>query len=197
MRLLLTTPTTTEGGSHDRIWSSLQGAIERSESSRTAVAIPETPPPVEAPPVTIRSRFVAGLGRFLRTPEKMVTVAAVVIGLGVRVYVQMSGNMPQIRLTVPPPALGRVRHQSWRYAATLGWNPRRSLRRVACRWRPAGEHDRTVELEGEAEFDVVHDPMRPFRVQAGRALVVDIGTRFDVRLYATDRSARVAVAEGR
>ena len=48
---------------------------------------------------------------------------------------------------------------------------------------------------GEAEFEVVHEPKRPFRVFAGSAEAVDIGTQFDVRLE--HDSTVVTVVEGR
>ncbi len=46
-----------------------------------------------------------------------------------------------------------------------------------------GKTERLVTVtSGQAEFDVTHDPARAFRVIAGSAEVVDLGTRFDVRL---------------
>jgi transmembrane sensor len=48
---------------------------------------------------------------------------------------------------------------------------------------------------GEAAFEVTHAPGRAFRVLAGPAQVVDLGTRFDVRRE--DHSAVVTVVEGR
>jgi transmembrane sensor len=59
-----------------------------------------------------------------------------------------------------------------------------------------GRGARTVQLEGEAVFDVAHDPARPFRVYAGNAITEDIGTRFDVRAYGGDGLVWVAVTEG-
>jgi transmembrane sensor len=57
------------------------------------------------------------------------------------------------------------------------------------------EHHRQVVLEaGEAVFEVVHDERRPFRVTAGSAQVLDVGTRFDVRLK--PEATLVTVAEG-
>lgn len=57
------------------------------------------------------------------------------------------------------------------------------------------QKERLVTLAaGEADFEVAHEPSRPFRVFAGPAEVVDLGTRFDVRLQ--DGSTRVIVAEG-
>ncbi len=52
-----------------------------------------------------------------------------------------------------------------------------------------------VLTSGEAEFEVEHEPARPFRVLAGPAEIVDVGTRFDVRLR--NDSTVVTVVEGR
>ena len=49
---------------------------------------------------------------------------------------------------------------------------------------------------GEAHFDVVHDPSRPFLVHAGQALIRDVGTQFEVRLH-SDRDVDVLVDQGR
>lgn len=48
--------------------------------------------------------------------------------------------------------------------------------------------------DGQALFQVRHDPVRPFRVHAGSAVVQAVGTQFDVRLYSD--KAMVAVIEG-
>jgi len=58
-----------------------------------------------------------------------------------------------------------------------------------------GKKQRSVTLlSGQAEFEVVHDSDRPFRVFAGPAVIVDLGTQFDVRLERD--SAVVTVVEG-
>jgi transmembrane sensor len=59
-----------------------------------------------------------------------------------------------------------------------------------------GDASRSVELRGEALFDVVHDAERPFSVRAGGAEIHDLGTAFTV---STDPGAavRVAVTKGR
>ncbi len=55
--------------------------------------------------------------------------------------------------------------------------------------------ERLVELErGEALFQVAHNDRRRFRVAAGAAGVLDVGTRFDVRR--SPDTVRVTVAEG-
>ena len=58
------------------------------------------------------------------------------------------------------------------------------------------DSERSVTLTaGEAAFEVVHEPTRPFRVLAGSAKVVDVGTVFDVRRL--DRATIVTVMQGR
>jgi len=59
-----------------------------------------------------------------------------------------------------------------------------------------GKTERLVMLRsGQADFEVAHEPHRAFRVIAGSAEVVDLGTQFDVRLE--HDSTVVTVVEGR
>jgi len=56
--------------------------------------------------------------------------------------------------------------------------------------------ERSVTLTaGEADFEVIHDAARPFRVFAAAAQVTDVGTVFDVRLR--NDAAVVTVLQGR
>lgn len=55
--------------------------------------------------------------------------------------------------------------------------------------------NRIVVLEsGEANFDVHHESLRAFNVQAGKLNIRDIGTRFSVRLH--DVAVPVAILQG-
>jgi transmembrane sensor len=64
---------------------------------------------------------------------------------------------------------------------------------VAVRLSPT---ERVVVLDaGEASFEVTHEAGRPFQVVAGAARVLDLGTRFDVRLE--PEATLVTVVEGR
>ena len=60
----------------------------------------------------------------------------------------------------------------------------------------AGRRDRDLYLEGEALFEVTHDPSRAFRVHAGRGVIRDIGTRFTVRAYSATSPIEVVVTDG-
>lgn len=55
---------------------------------------------------------------------------------------------------------------------------------------------RAVQLTGEAYFDVVHDPNRPFLVGTAVARVRVTGTAFNVRAFAAEDSVEVSVTRG-
>ena len=57
--------------------------------------------------------------------------------------------------------------------------------------------ERSVELAGEALFDVTHDPARPFTVKTASINIRVVGTVFDVKEYANDLTASVSVASGK
>lgn len=55
---------------------------------------------------------------------------------------------------------------------------------------------RTIEIiHGQAQFTVVHDPARPFKVKAGDHTIVDVGTVFTVDFV--DQTVQVALIEGK
>lgn len=66
--------------------------------------------------------------------------------------------------------------------------------RLVARHR-AGTRPDAVQLEGEAWFELAHDPEHPFTVTAGSATITDLGTTFSVRNRA-DGTVEVAVLEG-
>lgn len=59
-----------------------------------------------------------------------------------------------------------------------------------------GTTSRTVELEGDAYFNVTHDVRRPFAVRTSRTTIRDVGTRFIVRARRSEPRVEVAVADG-
>jgi transmembrane sensor len=60
-----------------------------------------------------------------------------------------------------------------------------------------GTNTRTLDLDGEAQFTVVHDPVRPFVVRANGVQVRDLATTFVVRAYDRVSATTVAVRDGR
>jgi transmembrane sensor len=59
-----------------------------------------------------------------------------------------------------------------------------------------GAEKRDLHLEGEAYFEVAHDPARPFVVHTATAVARDLGTRFGVRAYPSSGEVEVVVVEG-
>jgi transmembrane sensor len=57
------------------------------------------------------------------------------------------------------------------------------------------EGARSVELQGDAYFDVRHDASKPFSVRVGRAVIEDIGTTFMIESDAGD-TTNVSVISG-
>lgn len=55
---------------------------------------------------------------------------------------------------------------------------------------------REVNITGEAYFEVVHDAKKPFIVRAGKTVIRDIGTRFNVMAYGDESVQKVTLQQG-
>ncbi len=185
-RLLLTASAAPMEWDRARIWSNVRGAIDREQAGRSVDPARHTPP--AQPTGWSRSRMLL----IARVAAAILVVVTGALYLGHLAPWSTSATAPQL------PAHDYVTGRGERATVQLGDGSRVTLAPESQLHVSAGygARDRSVELEGEAEFDVVHDPTREFSVRAGRARIVDIGTRFDLRAYAGDSSARVAVAEG-
>lgn len=58
------------------------------------------------------------------------------------------------------------------------------------------DQERSVQLSGEAYFDVVHNARAPFKVQAGSLWVEDLGTAFNLNAYANEARKQVTLVTG-
>ncbi|HEX9512368.1 MAG TPA: FecR domain-containing protein [Puia sp.] len=56
--------------------------------------------------------------------------------------------------------------------------------------------ERTVQMTGEAYFEVTHDKKRPFKVKVGGQTIEDIGTQFNVNAYADEPVQTTTLLEG-
>ncbi len=96
------------------------------------------------------------------------------------------GYLPQTYQT----ATGQIRDVVLPDGSVVGLNTQTELEWVG------SPHDRRVRLvRGEAYFQVVHDPSRPFRILLARSEVQVLGTRFDV-YQMTNGDVRVSVISG-
>jgi ferric-dicitrate binding protein FerR (iron transport regulator) len=57
-------------------------------------------------------------------------------------------------------------------------------------------NDRKVTIEGEAYFEVAHDPTKPFIVSKGETSVQVLGTHFNVNAYSDEDDIKVTLLEG-
>lgn len=60
-----------------------------------------------------------------------------------------------------------------------------------------GVNNRTVELTGEAFFEVTEDKQKPFIVQSGELRTRALGTAFNVRAFPQDKSIDIALVTGK
>lgn len=57
-------------------------------------------------------------------------------------------------------------------------------------------HNRTINLEGEAWFEVTHDIHNPFKINAGSSLVKVLGTSFNLSAYQSENYIELVLLEG-
>jgi ferric-dicitrate binding protein FerR (iron transport regulator) len=57
--------------------------------------------------------------------------------------------------------------------------------------------ERSVQLEGEAYFEVAEDEDRPFTIQSGALSVEALGTHFNVRAYSEEKQLSATLLEGK
>lgn len=115
-----------------------------------------------------------------------VTAAVVVVGALGWLVLRSDGYVAQTYKT----ATGEVRDVVLPDGSLVGLNTQTELEWVG------SPSDRRVRLiRGEAYFQVVHDPSRPFRILLTHSQVQVLGTRFDVYQMA-DGDVRVSVISG-
>jgi ferric-dicitrate binding protein FerR (iron transport regulator) len=55
---------------------------------------------------------------------------------------------------------------------------------------------RQVSISGQAYFEVVHDPNKPFEVKVQGQIIRDIGTAFDINAYTDEPTMKITLASG-
>jgi transmembrane sensor len=55
---------------------------------------------------------------------------------------------------------------------------------------------RVVEITGEAYFEVVHNPQKPFRVKVGNEVIQVLGTHFNINAYANEPCITITLLKG-
>lgn len=141
-------------------------------------------------PVKPGRRWVAMLRQWLSSGSVWASGAATAAGVLIVMlgwsFLRSAGYVPQTFRA----ATGQVRNIVLPDGSIVGLNTQTELEWVG------GPHDRRVRLiRGEAYFQVVHDPARPFRILLAHSQVQVLGTRFDVYQMANG-DVRVSVISG-
>jgi transmembrane sensor len=147
--------------------------MEKANENVVSLKIESAPTPATSSPQIARYRWAAGF-------------ASVAIALGI-----LWGQKPELfggpeRYTT---AVGEQRTVRLQDGSLVQLNTRSRLE-----VRITSQSRELRLLEGEALFQVRRDPIRPFRVNAGSAVVQAVGTQFNI--YKHGDSATVAVIEG-
>jgi transmembrane sensor len=138
----------------------------------------------------VRRRQEQGVPRPRRTLLKAAALLALALG-GSLVWQALSVNAPPAPELTYATAVGQTDSVTLADGTRVQLGPDTRLT-VAAGY---GEEIREVHLVGEAHFEVLHDPVRPFLLQAGAARIEDLGTAFAARA-AGDGEVRVVVTEG-
>lgn len=137
----------------------------------------------------------ARISQFMRVAAVIVVASLI----GFVVYQQISNQNSQKAAPVEPALREIAMEKGQRGSLTLSDGTKVKLNAESRIILPNSfEQDkREVTLEGEAFFDVVPNPDRPFIIRTGNAVIRVLGTSFGIRSYSADKSVRVVVKEGR
>lgn len=114
--------------------------------------------------------------------------AALIIAAALAIGIRARRAAPEVRTVVTGRGERVVLHLGDSSTITVG--PATTLRYSLTR------ATRDFELDGIADFGIVHDSTRPVIVRTVHATAVDVGTRFVVRAYRGEGEVRVAVSSG-
>lgn len=155
----------------DAAWARVQGRIRQEDAK--VVDIRE------------RRRSWSGNVALLR----FAAAAAIVVAAGAIWRQSRGGEVPSVVAEVTAPA--QQRNVDLPDGTKVVLSAASEIRTVG----EYGNGSREVELTGEAQFTVVHDESRPFRIRTATTLIEDLGTVFTVRAVPSE-PVRVAVSEG-
>ena len=111
----------------------------------------------------------------------------------VRQYMGHGGGAALVAVQNPS---GKVQHVRLPDGSEVWLNAASTLR-YSPEFGKGKDARREVWLEGEGYFDVAEDPAHSFVVNAGSLKTTVLGTRFDVKSFAGERLASVAVISGK
>ncbi len=123
-----------------------------------------------------------------------ITVAALIIGFSFFIYIKINGK-EQVKNSLNEVATKRGSKSIIKLPdGTQVWLNADSKLTFKENF---GDKTREVSLNGEAFFDVFHDAEHPFIIHTGKADVKVLGTTFNIRNYALDKTIEATLIKGK
>jgi transmembrane sensor len=119
---------------------------------------------------------------------KAAAILVIIAGLSI-VYFSRNSSTSYITITNP---LGKVQMIRLPDSSRVWLNASTTLQ-----YNKSFKENRKIKLDGEAFFQVTHDPSHPFEVTAGSVTTSVLGTAFDIKAYPSETSTTVSVLNGR
>jgi transmembrane sensor len=116
-------------------------------------------------------------------------VLVVVLGAAALLYLWPSAPIAYTTITNPS---GRIQQLQLPDGSTLWLNAATTLR-----FKKDFTQHRQLQLDGEAYFDVIHDPTHPFTVESGGVHITVLGTRFNICGYANANNTTISLLTGK
>ena len=161
-------------------------AIRAAQSGAAVAEAPAIDAPVAVPATTIAAAPPMARGARRRVVAGWALAAGLALGIGVATVMQLQARRGEQFAT----------QVGAREAVTLADGSHVTLNTHTRGRAVVNDRERRFWLEeGEAYFEITHDPSRPFVVLAGRDRVTVLGTKFSVRHE--DGRTEVTVVEGR
>ena len=161
-------------------------AIRAAQSGAAVAEAPAIDAPVAVPATTIAAAPPMARGARRRVVAGWALAAGLALGIGVATVMQLQARRGEQFAT----------QVGAREAVTLADGSHVTLNTHTRGRAVVNDRERRFWLEeGEAYFEIAHDPSRPFVVLAGRDRVTVLGTKFSVRHE--DGRTEVTVLEGR
>jgi transmembrane sensor len=139
----------------------------------------------------LQSALPARQARVIRFPWMRIAAALIILITGVAVSYYFIGRDNRSLVTVTNPS-GKIQMVILPDSSRIWLNALSTLS-----YNKSFNTSRDLQLDGEAFFQVTHDPSHPFTIDAGGVKTIVLGTSFNIKAYRSDKNTKVSVITGK
>lgn len=139
----------------------------------------------------LQSALPAQQARVIRFPWLRIAAALIILITGIALTFYFIGRDNKSFITVTNPS-GKIQMVVLPDSSRIWLNASSTLS-----YNKSFNKNRDLQLDGEAFFQVTHDPSRPFAVDAGGVKTVVLGTSFNIKAYRSDKNTKISVITGK